>query len=355
MEPSLLNLRRASIEHLRSTMAPKDLDLSDFMANLRAQHCAIEPRDAIFADLVHAQKMSLLSPQADDDKERKILFVVGGSDAGKSKMIKHAIATDPAFALRHDEYGRPVNPIVRIRAPNPCSLRNIGILLLEAVGYPIRSDAKETYVWPLVPGQLARRGVMFVVIEEAQRVMKLDDWYEQSKVWDTLINLVDNEHWPVRLILAGMPILEKLREAEEQIQNRSKIQKLMPIPATKYPIVSTWIKTIISEHAGLELRNLPVDDVSKRLIHASEGNTGAIFKLIMSSVELVMSLGDRKTVTTIDFAQAYHNATGCSIDTNIFEQSNWKNLPSGAAKTKNPKKDLQNVAGKARKAGDRPR
>ena len=245
--------------------------------------------------------------------------------------------------------------MVRMKAPSPCSLRNFGIKLLQSVGYQIKDDAKETYVWPIVPIQLIARQVQFIVVEEAQHLMNVDNESELQKLSDNLLTLAEMVDWPIRLILIGVDPLESLRNRDKQMWNRSQVIPLNPIPMGGYSRVGDWLREIVTDHAKMQL-NLDVEDCSKRLIHCGEGNIGAIMKMIRSAVENALRAG-RENVQKADFAQAYHHKTRCSPDDNVFEGEIWLNKPSGLARERRADNQLTVNTGNSKplKRGERPR
>jgi hypothetical protein len=360
MSPQGGDERRGAVLRLRSTMAAVDITLGKRMAHINAQHCTTA-RDGTLAAHIHAMKRSLVVPGLDDEKSRRVLMIIGESNSGKTKMVEHALKDDPAFEHYIDLDGGMAQPLLRLKAPSPCTLRNLAVQCLSALGYPVRGDIKESRAWPLLLEQIKARKVLFVVIDEAQRAMKIDNPTELQKVSDTFIELVDRPDWPVRLILMGVSPLEVLRKRDPQMKNRSRPMRLTPLTGRYQSLVSQWIQTIITEHAELKIGDIPIEDFADRLIHACEGNAGSIILTIRSVVEIVLQHG-RDTVRTRDFGRAYHAFTGCAPEENIFENDGWGMIQGGMAKVQEELEDDDGPdAGngmkplKPLKYGDRPR
>jgi hypothetical protein len=351
--------RQIALNRLRGSIPETGRLVAERMALIRRRHCSTH-RDHLIRKRVERMKESLAySFGSDEDKKNKILFVTGESNAGKSRLVDHVFADDPGFAVYETSEHVTAMPVLRIRAPTPSSLRNIAVTILKALDYPIIGDIKETRAWPIVAEQIILRQVMFIVIEEAQRMMKMEDETELQKVSDALINLVDSDVWPVRLILVGVDPLSSLRTRDRQMHNRSRVMPLGPVVSGRASRVMEWIREIIVDHASLEIESgFDFDDCSERLIHACSGNAGSIIELIRDALENTLR-NERTTVGMSDFAQAYHDLTSCLPHDNVFDVSSWQQVPEGAAKL--PDKDAGEEAENARepkakmKFGERPR
>jgi len=83
--------RLDSIARLRATMSEDELGVADRIAHMQAQHCVMA-RDEQLAKHIADMKRSLISATSDNDKERRILFIVGESDSGKTECIGHVLS-----------------------------------------------------------------------------------------------------------------------------------------------------------------------------------------------------------------------------------------------------------------------
>ncbi|WP_438748216.1 ATP-binding protein [Pararhizobium sp. O133] len=345
--------RREADKRLFASMTADDERVSLRMAEIRGMNCTT-PRDDQLRAHIKAMKRSLRT----GDKQHKILFVTGESNAGKSRLVQNALAADPAFAVYEDDEGKG-RPLLFDDAASPCTQRNFAIRFLRKLGFPVRSNIQKTVAWPEMVNQLCAHRVRFLVIDEAQRTMKINDDQELQEFSDNLITLVDSKDWPIRLILIGVEPLDMLRKRDTQMLNRSKRIKLLPIPAQKSARVVLWLKEVIVDHAGLYSVDLDFEDLAQRLIHACHGNAGSIIELIRGAVEVAL-WDDRSGVRCEDFAQAYVDRTSCLPHDNIFEMKKWDNIPGGAAKLHDTGAERGNVEGdiatiKPLKKGERPR
>jgi hypothetical protein len=354
-DEAIIAARQERAARLQTTMTCKEIEIADRMDRIRNQRC-VTSRDAEISEYIATMKASLTS-QTDSDKPHRMLLVTGDSNAGKSQLVDFALDSDKSLQPHLNERQELMKPVLRITGPAPFTHRNLGVEIVAATGYPVKSDISESFVWPLVKERLFATGVAFIVIDEAQRTLKLNDKFELQKVSDNFIGLTDSKIWPVRLILLGVDPLPSLREKEQQIENRSEIMNLGPVPMDAFESVAQWIREIIVDHAQLRCAaSLDLHGVAKRLIHACDGNMGSIVTLIRSAVEQAL-VAERQTVWLVDFAQAYTNKTKCTLEQNVFEQKRWAALASGLAKLKSKDEDADSglTASKPLKSGKRPR
>jgi len=310
--------RLEAIARLKSSMTAEELESADRRAHLNTQHCTMA-RDQIVAEQIKIMKQSLISIETDDFKNHRILFLVGESDSGKSACLRHVL---PKMGLESyaDEHGE-AQPLLPVKMPTPCTIRNIAVECLRVLGVPVKSTIKESVVWPILRSQLVARRVVLIVFDEAQRMLKLDNENELQKVSDTLITLVEMEEWPLRMILSGVPQLETLRTRDDQMENRSQILRFGPVTPTNADKVEEWLLEVVTQHASLEIGDVPVADFSLRLIRACEGNVGSIISMIRVAAGITIGDG-RAAMKASDFARAYHKKTACSPQSNLFSATN---------------------------------
>ncbi|SSC71427.1 unnamed protein product [Ciceribacter sp. T2.26MG-112.2] len=330
----LKNLPASAIEaisRVRQSMPDSQLDIADRMATISAHHIPTFRDDAL-KKRIDRMKRSLVAHYSGDEKQHRILFVIGDSHSGKSSLIEHVLATDPAFDTYVDSDGVDAMTVLLMDGPSPCTLRNIAYDGLEKLGYPVKANLTESRIWPLFREQLKRRKVLFIVIDEAQHAVKNNTSdYEIQKVRDTFKHLVQMPDWPIRLILCGVSPLERLREGDKQIETRSTMMRLGSLTAQHTAHVVSYIELVVTRHAELRLGDFLGGDFAERVIHACGGCFGSIVKLIRLAVENTLLKGDA-TVTAESFAAAYGEMSGCSPTSNIFTASEWQALEAGAAK-----------------------
>lgn len=332
------NLSPALVEALsrvRQSMPADQTALADRMATINARHLKTF-RDDAFAAHVDRMKRGLVAHYSGDEKQYRMILVVGSSHSGKSTLVEHALDNDPAFHPYVDSEGTETVPVLRFQAPSPCTLRNLAVDGLEALGFPVKSDIVESRAWPLFRQQLKHRKVLFIFIDEAQQTINSNNEHEIQKLRDTFKHLVQMDDWPIRLILAGVSPLERLRE-DMQIRSRSTVLNVGDLdPVAHRAHVVHWVTKIVNEHAELALEDFLNGDFPEKLVHACGGCFGSIVESTRLAVEHALIKGVDE-VGVAHFATAYAQRTGCSSSNNIFTAEDWRSLAPGAARKEDAK------------------
>jgi hypothetical protein len=326
-----------ALDRMRSTMSAKALAVANRMSVVRSHHAKMGRDETISSD-IDSMKASIVAP-GEGNKKKRMYFVTGESNSGKTRAVQYAIASDPAFESYVNANNHMIHPAIWVTVPSPCTHRNLAVRILRKSGYGVRADIRENLAWEELRNQLPSRQVLFLILDEAQRALKIKDQDELRKLSDSLISLVDSTDWPMRVILLGVDPLGDLRRHDEQVRNRSELLEITPLTVKELDRIEGWIREVIEDHALLDCSTLPVADIARRLLYATIGNAGSIIELIRDAIESALSLGDGKSVTQSDFAQAYSNLTNCLPEENIFEVEGWDHLPSGWAKRQKAEED----------------
>ncbi|MDE1996175.1 MAG: ATP-binding protein [Rhizobiaceae bacterium] len=319
-----------ALSRVRQSMPAAELELADRMAEISSKHVETM-RDRAFDSRFRRMKRSLVAHFTGDNKQHRIIIVTGESHAGKTALIEHRLDSDPGFFPYVDKDGNMTVPILKMEAPSPCNLVNLAIEGLTRLGYPVKGDIKEKTAWPLFRDQLKRFKVLVVFIDEAQHTVNSTNRADLQRLRDIFKHLVQMKDWPVRLILAGVSPLEKLRE-DRQIRTRSMPLHLGDLSVGAHSNhVRHWVRKIVTEHAELRLGDFLAGDFPDRMIHSAGGCFGSIIQLTRLAVEDALVNGEG-VVGDKNFAAAYSNLTGCSSSQNIFTARKWRMLEGALAK-----------------------
>ncbi|MEM5582571.1 ATP-binding protein [Roseibium sp. AS2] len=247
--------------------------------------------------------------------EGRAVVVVGESGTGKTRSLERAFA-DLGMTDRNDK-----TFVLSVWAPSPCNLKQLGVEILETMGYKLQRDLRENVVWRLVREQLALRKIRFLHIDELQHLTQLNNPAEALKVSDTLKGLMQNADWPVWLILSGMPKLAHFIESDFQLRRRSTFVRLDLLTACKADLKE--IRNVLhncSRKAKLSLDDLPLREIASRLLHGTEGRLGYLIEVVQEALSLTLQEG-RKNPLLGDFERAYEVKTGCHPKQNVFADS----------------------------------
>lgn len=329
---------KAAIDRVRDLVGASRLSVADRVAQLYNEYIPLD-RDKLLKDALMASVASVTIPITGKPDKRRIVAICGRSGAGKTTAIVKHIQSLKAMAAYVDEDSVKVHPVIFIEAPSPCTPRLLAIAGLEALGHTPPDRIRENEAWLLFRRLLKVHKVMWVVIDEAQHAIESATVREATVIGDAFKNLTQMADWPVRLILVGVPPLASFL-ARKQLYNRRTVIPFDTVDADgNTDLVESILKTIVLEHAGMELRiDLEAEenqeeagatnkerDFLKRLVHACDAEFGSVVQMIRAAVELAMLAG-REHVLLDDFVKTYASFSGCRPSKNVFTAANWQEL-----------------------------
>ncbi|WAJ31286.1 ATP-binding protein [Antarcticirhabdus aurantiaca] len=259
--------------------------------------------------------------------ERNCLCLIGATGAGKSTSIDTAIRRRPELQPR--ETGMTVTaPIIRLKAPSPCSLKLLAEEALEKLGYPCDRPLKEGPAWKMLRRQLKARRVRFMHIDEAQHLVVMTDRAAMERVSDALKMLVDDDEWPVSVILTGLPELADFLAMHGQLRRRSHTIHLENLAMPRDLELLRWMtKTIVEDHAGMSFEFPLDDDFLGRLCRCADSQLGAVTQIVRGAIERVLVEDvDANVVGRRHFATSYAAFSGCRPDQNIVTARAWREI-----------------------------
>jgi type II secretory pathway predicted ATPase ExeA len=336
---------QAAIDHVRGLIGDNRVAIADRIAELYDEYLTLD-RDVPLRAALLASVASVLTPITGRPDKRRIVAVTGRSGAGKTTALMKHIRSIPAMQSYTDDDGVMIHPVIIVDAPSPCTPRLLAIACLEALGHAPPDGIKENQAWLLFRRLLKVHKVMWVFIDEAQNAIETASVREATVIGDAFKSLTQMPDWPVRLILAGVSPLASFL-ARKQLYNRRTVVPFDTLDADgTTDLVRSVLETIVQEHARMEIRIKPGDDVVedadededeskkrrkdkgmflKRLMHACDAEFGSVVQMIRAAVELAI-YADRDHVTINDFVKTYASFSGCRPSKNIFTADNWEEL-----------------------------
>lgn len=146
----------------------------------------------------------------------QILFLTGPSQTGKSAILK---------AIR-DEYpqnrpsGRLIAQVLYVRVSPGVSPKGLPLCVLKALGQPVKGVSRVGDLSERMKDSIRRAGVRVILFDEANHLIDKGHRISARLVGDWFKDLVDEMH--VTCVLAGIPKLSTLLEANEQLRNRAQ-------------------------------------------------------------------------------------------------------------------------------------
>lgn len=284
--------------------------------------------------------------------EGKGLCIVAPSGAGKSTLLEETFRAHPAFPSFRvpDKWC----PLVGITAPSPSTLGQVGVRLLEVMGFPLNRDLRENQVWFRVRAQMKINNTLFIWLDDLNNVLTMSSEEEAQKVRDTLKDLLNNPDWPVQLIISGIPELLPFFRADKQLRRRFRYLFLGKLaPAEHAAFLQTSLEHYC-ELAEIKLAVKPEEDLVGRLLHAGALEMGMCREIAVDAVVEALDRDSRK-LERIDFANTFADRHTLSDEQNPFLAPGWQMIDTTRLYAKDEEKidDTVTPLGRKRKGGKR--
>lgn len=255
--------------------------------------------------------------------EARSIAVIGASGSGKSTLVARLLATTPGLVIDGAD-GRC--DVISLRIPSPATLKSVGRAILEALGFPLKRERTADAIWEMVRAFLKERRVLFLHLDEAQDIAGHQTEREKQAVINTLKTLMQHRHWPVGLILSGMPALQETLNMDGQLARRVTpidIPRLSPL--VDIPLVARMIGFYAGE-AGIACPSrVTLEDMSLRLVHAADREFGLLIEITIDSLQAAM-LAEAETLSAGHFAAAFGRRSGCIDGLNPFVVDSYDRL-----------------------------
>jgi type II secretory pathway predicted ATPase ExeA len=247
-------------------------------AQLRAEFVRNEPFQAL-ADQFDRQLQRRRAVQSLElVEEARGIAVIGAPGSGKSMLVKRVLTQHPE--LVQPTAGNETIEFVSILVPSPATVKDLGLILLEKLGYPSeRKGASAGDIWRQVRTLLQNRKTLFLHLDEAHHLIASQNKNVREGVVDMLKTLLNSETWPVGLILSGTPKMLEMLNSDVQLGRRVDMVKL---PAISWASHAKEVRAILITYvkkARLELDDdLDLEDLLPRLVHAGGMSSGLPYK-----------------------------------------------------------------------------
>ncbi|MDO1583622.1 TniB family NTP-binding protein [Rhizobium oryzicola] len=258
---------------------------------------------------------------------RRALFLIGASGSGKSFALRHHFSLIPEFQKRTNEYGELYSPILSIEAPKQCTAKDFAVAILNAIGVPTKVKVTEGDLYDTLRTQLRERGILYLHVDEAQHLLRHKTKATVLDVQERLKSLMQIVDWPLHTIYSGVPQLADLLTGDDQLANRSRVMRFVPISLTNEKAkIEEVFAEIVEKKCSLFIPDeLRTNDFLGRLCHANRGCYGSIIEAVQAACLLAMGKGKRG-IDLRAFAFNYQRETGCLPSDNIYIAKRWSEI-----------------------------
>lgn len=270
----------------------------------------------------------LVRGAARSSKTGHALLVVGESHIGKSTLVNAILDEQKALAPIPDGEGDFYHPLFRIKAQSDCTMRILGEDMLSRLGYNVERKLDENAIFRLLRHRLRMMGVKVVFIDEFQHVLDAPTVKGVRHLTDTLKNMLQEDGWPVHLILCGLPEIVRVvdRDPKEQMEARTVVCHLQELNfETDADEVASIIETVV-DTAGLRLALDPTDEFLERLFHGARNRLGLLFKMLHFAIEDALD-EEVDEVSYDHWIKAY--ARLAKRGRNVFTDPEWHSIRRG--------------------------
>ncbi|WP_157284891.1 TniB family NTP-binding protein [Bradyrhizobium yuanmingense] len=247
--------------------------------------------------------------------EGNCLVIFGRTGAGKSHIIRQLVA-HPDLQPRETVEGK-YRPLLKLVAPAPCTLRTLGLRILQELGYRPKKKLREDEVWDRVFANLRAQGVAILVIDEMHNVLAGRNSPEKTKIAATLKSLMVSEDNPIQLVMAGLDPLKDFIKKYSELHRRAHFLELAPLEAVKDLVKYTKFLTKVQERLGVQTCGFTRGDMPQRFYFASRGLVGRMAYFAQEAATIAVSRDD-EIVTEEHLAEAYRRPYGVGRTENPF-------------------------------------
>jgi hypothetical protein len=269
--------------------------------------------DALFQEAVDDYDSGVLAGEL---FEASCLTIIGKSNSGKTREIRHAISRLQASG-RDLECGRSVQA-VSIFLDGETTWKSLGIKILEQIGYGMSTRKTEHEIWSRVRQQLRDHGHWMVYIDECQHMFETLGEKDTRKVINSIKTLIKNPDWPVVVVLSGIPELLEKVNMDPQLRKLTTAYNMRSLDPNSDDDLNE-VDTAFYHYAlarGVNIDGVRDEETYRRLCHATGHHFGRAFKFMVS---LFASLQDTDKVLKLDtLADHYAEKTGCFPGHNPF-------------------------------------
>lgn len=258
-----------------------------------------------------------------DQFEARGIVVIGDSRQGKSTEIDSLLKNfNDGSTIMPD--GRPAK-IISCLLSGRVTWKDLGLVILEVLGYPLRGHHSQTEIWSKVRKYAELQGVVGIHFDECQHVFTAADTATNQKILDSFKSLLKDHQWPLMLIFSGIPSLAAHIKKEEQLHRLLRTVSFEGIDLSRKQDKDELIHLVFSygDKANLEFDDFEMEDFLSRLAFAACHRWGLVIELLIEAFSLAVLNGEK--VCKIDhFSEAFSKISGAPMGYSPFIMPNYQ-------------------------------
>ncbi len=308
---------------IRDRLNPHDKNVADIMERVEAYY------KITHNDEEAKREIDLVARGASrSSKDGHILLITGESHMGKSTLINHWLDANEALAPYEIENGNFAYPIFRCKAPSRCDLAGLGREMAWRLGYRTQRKLDEPLIFQRVRAQLQIKGIKLVFIDEFQHVVRGPKRKGPEHLVDSLKNLLQDDDWPIHVILAGLPETMEIysNDPSEQMEGRVVDLALKPLIFREHNAHIIELIREVFAIAGVTSTMPFVDEFMAQFFHGARNRLGMVFRLIHAAIEDALDSGSTE-VGLDNWIFAY--ARLAKRGRNVFTDPDWRTIVRG--------------------------
>lgn len=260
-------------------------------------------RDIETCELPHPMFMehrSALSQRIDyalDGFAPKIIRVPGPSGVGKSSLIATLSRDYPEVRID----GRRRVPVLVVKVPQSATAKLLPKSVLRALGIQVAASMTGGTMSDLMVDQLRLAGTRVVIFDEISHLVDEGSRVPPRAASDWLKTLADS--LDMTLILFGIPRLERLFTANEQLRRRAcPARNFLPYDASDAQEMAAYISCVTNYARLFAAAGYPIDVCTRVLTQQSYLLTGGLIGVLADFMRELASLMANQAPRAITYA-----------------------------------------------------
>lgn len=227
----------------------------------------------------------------------KVTRVPGPSGVGKSSLIATLARAYPQTRVN----GRLHAPVLVVEVPQSTSPKQLPICVLQTLGLQVPARMSAGEMFDLMLKQLKLAGTRVVIFDEISHLVDEGARVPPRAASDWLKSLVDKAN--VTLIVFGIPRLERLFSANEQLRRRSRPARMfLPYDASDATQMNAYIACVTNYARMFAAAGYPISVPPRVLIQQSYLLTGGLIGVLSDFMRELASRVASSAPRTLTYA-----------------------------------------------------